>query len=65
MDEENVVCMHVCVHILGWTKSLFRFVHKMLQKNWNELFGQPNIIISHKKEGNSAICDSMDGPGEC
>ena len=65
MDEENVVCVHVCVHILSWTKSSSRFFHKMLQKNWNELLGQPNIIISRKKEGNPAICDNIDGPWEC
>ena len=23
------------------------------------------ILLSHKKEGNLTLCDSMDGPGEC
>ena len=27
---------------MDWPKSLFGFFHKMLQKNPNELFGQPN-----------------------
>ena len=31
--------------ILGWTKSLFQFFHNSLQKNPNELFGQPNIRL--------------------
>ena len=31
--------------ILGWTKSLLRFFHNSSQKNWNELFGQPNIRL--------------------
>ena len=29
-------------YIVGWPKSLFGFFHKMLCKNLNELFGQPN-----------------------
>ena len=29
--------------ILVWPKSSFRFFHNILQKNPNELFGQPNI----------------------
>ena len=28
--------------LLGWPKSSFGFFHKMLWKNLNELFGQPN-----------------------
>ena len=28
--------------ILGWPKGLFGFFHNILQKNPNELFGQPN-----------------------
>ena len=28
---------------MGWPKSLFGFFHKLLRKNPNELFGQPNI----------------------
>ena len=28
--------------VLGWQKSSFRFFQKMLTKNQNELFGQPN-----------------------
>ena len=30
--------------ILGWPKSLFRFLHTILQKNPNELFGQPKSV---------------------
>ena len=30
------------VHILGWPKSLFKFFWKILWKNPNEPFGQPN-----------------------
>ena len=30
-------------YIFGWTKSLYGFFCKMLWKNPNELFGQPNI----------------------
>ena len=29
--------------LLGWSKSSFRFFHKMLWKNSNGLYGQPNI----------------------
>ena len=29
--------------LLGWPKSSFRFFHKMLWKNSNGLYGQPNI----------------------
>ena len=32
------------VFVLGWPKSLFGVFHKILQKNPNKLFGQPNII---------------------
>ena len=31
------------MYTLGWLKSLFRFFPEMVQKNLNELFGQPNI----------------------
>ena len=31
-------------NLLGWPKSLFGFFHKILQKNPNEVFGQPNKI---------------------
>ena len=31
--------------ILGWPKSSFGFFCNILQKNPNELFGQPNINI--------------------
>ena len=31
---------------LGCPKSLFKFFHKMLQENLNELFGQPNIYFT-------------------
>ena len=37
-----VCCMYV---VLGWPKTLFRFFHKILQKNLNKLSGQPNIIL--------------------
>ena len=30
--------------LLGWPKSSFGFFHNILQKNPNELFGQPNIL---------------------
>ena len=30
------------MYVLGWPKSSFRFFHKMLQTNPNELFGQLN-----------------------
>ena len=30
--------------ILGWAKNSFGFSHKMLQKNRNKLFGQPNAF---------------------
>ena len=32
-------------NILGWPKSSFGFFYKMLQKNPNELFAQPNNFI--------------------
>ena len=35
----------VCI---GWPKSLFGFFHKMLQKNPNDLFGQPNKSYLNK-----------------
>ena len=28
--------------ILDWPKSSFEFFYNILQKNWNELFGQSN-----------------------
>ena len=31
--------------MLGWPKGLFGIFHKMLQKDPNEHFGQPNIWI--------------------
>ena len=34
----------IMCHVLGWPKSSFGFFHKMVQKNLNKLFGQPNII---------------------
>ena len=35
--------------MLSWP-NLFRFFHKMLQKNLNEYFGQANIFIFQKVE---------------
>ena len=32
---------------MGWSKSLLRCFHKILQKNPNKLFGQPNNIIQN------------------
>ena len=29
-------------YLWGWPKSLFGFFHNILQKNANDLFGQPN-----------------------
>ena len=34
-------CM-VVLYLLAWPKGSFGFFHKILQKNLNELFGQPN-----------------------
>ena len=31
--------------MLGWPKSLFRFFCAMLQKNSNESFGQPILLM--------------------
>lgn len=31
--------------LLAWSKSSFRVFHKVLGKNPNKLFGQPNISI--------------------
>jgi len=36
--------------ILGWPKNLFRFLHTILQKNPNELFGQPSVLYGLPKE---------------
>ena len=33
------------VNMLGWPKSLFRFFCAMLQKNSNESFGQPILLM--------------------
>ena len=30
------------IQILGWPESFFVFFHEVLQKNLNEIFGQPN-----------------------
>ena len=37
-----------CKLLLGWSKSSYRFLGKILQKNPNELFGQPNIYRMDK-----------------
>ena len=31
--------------MLGWPKGLFRFFCAMLQKNSNEIFGQPILLM--------------------
>ena len=31
--------------LLGWPRISFGFFHKMLQKNLNKLFGQPNVRV--------------------
>ena len=36
------------MEVLGWPKSLVGFFRKMLQKNPNELFGQPNSCLVDK-----------------
>ena len=33
-------------NILGWPKTSFGFLHNMLQKILNELFGQPNTRMT-------------------
>ena len=33
------------IYVLGWPKSSFRFFCKMLRKNLNKFFGQPNLIV--------------------
>ena len=38
------ITMNSCILILGWPKSSFIFFCRKLQKNPNELFGQPNIF---------------------
>ena len=40
----SVLLYKVGILILGWPKSSFGFFHYMVQKNPNELFGQPNSI---------------------
>ena len=41
--------------ILGWPKSSFGFFHRILGKNPNEFFGQPNISFLKKQETNSLL----------
>lgn len=36
-------------HVLGWPKISFGFFDKMVQKNLNKLFSQPNIIAKFLK----------------
>ena len=43
--QNSTSSVECSTEILGWPKSSFRFFHKMLQKNRNELFGQPNISL--------------------
>ena len=40
------VCLCASAIVLGWLKSSFGFFCKMLWKNPDELFGQPNILIT-------------------
>ena len=37
--------IYMCMYILGCPKSSFAFSHKLLWKNPNEIFGQPNICL--------------------
>ena len=52
-------------NILGWPKSSFGFLCNFLQKNMNELFGQPNIkmhefiVILRAKQ--NLHCSPLDG----
>lgn len=36
--------------VLGWPKSFFGIFHKILQKNVNKLFDQPNNLFRLKAE---------------
>ena len=36
---------HVSCILLSWPKSLFKFFDKVLCRNPNELFGQPNVLL--------------------
>ena len=42
-------------NILGWPRGLFRFSHKMLQKNPNEHFGQPDIKLKSPEQQASRV----------
>ena len=34
--------LKILIFCIGWPKSLFRLFRKMVRRNPNELFGQPN-----------------------
>ena len=36
----------------------------MIKKMWC-IYVYNGILLSHKKEGNNAICSDMDGPRDC
>ena len=53
------------MNVSAWPKSLLRCFHTTLQKNQNELFGQPRYILTPEfytavKNGFTAIYDNMD-----
>ena len=52
MDKEKDVC--VCVYIYIY-KYIYIYIYIIYTHN--------EILFTHKKEGNTAICDNMDEPG--
>ena len=46
MGPDTMILAFVLPDILGWPKYLFQFFCHILQKNPNELFGQPSILKS-------------------
>ena len=49
---------------MSWSKSSFRFFHKILQKNPNKLFGQPNIIDMLREKINETIHNALLKPNK-
>ena len=54
MDKEDVVC--ACVYMYICYIHIFHYICIMNVYMYNE------ILLSHKKERDNAICNNMDGP---
>ena len=48
MDRSKIFKLKINRILLGWPKSLFGFFCNILQKNLNELFGQPSTTCGRR-----------------